>query len=205
MSRHYVLDFDGTLIDTDVYWDWIVQQFLELGHEEQIIRLAGENLFPVGYTVEQHALDLGMDTKQAREIAQLDRQHVEENHASLIFSDVNLFLSRYEGAQKSVLTFGDKNHQTRRVVASGLSTHIPDIRIATAQHSKASQLVALVEHSSVPITFVDDDLHQLEKVHQKGLPIDLVRMRRPGQRKSIDDHELDDEAWRVIRSLDEIE
>lgn len=205
MNRHYVLDFDGTLINTDVYWEWIVKQLLKFGHEEQKIRLAGENLFSLGYTVEQHALDLGLDAKQAREMAQRDRQHVHEHHVSLVFSDVNPFLSRYKGAQKSVLTFGDKNHQTRRVVASGLGAHIPDIRIATAQNSKASQLAALVEYSSVPIIFIDDDLHQLEKVHQKGLPVDLIRMRRPEQRNSLDDHELDNEAWRVIGSLSELE
>jgi FMN phosphatase YigB (HAD superfamily) len=203
MSRHFVLDFDGTLIDTDVYWEWVVKQFLGFGHDEEEVRLAGEKLFPVCYTVEQHALDLGMSNEQAKQMWDHVRAHVEKNHASLVFPDVAPFLSRLEGT-KSVMTFGHREHQTHRVQASGLVPPITDIYIATLENSKAAQLARMVD-ISMPITFVDDDVEQLAMVQEQGLSIDLVRIRRPGQRKSKDDHKLDHEAWRVIESFDELE
>jgi len=203
MSRHFALDFDGTLIDTDVYWEWVVEQFLGFGHEERTVRAAGEKLFPLCYTVVQHARDLGMDEASAQQLAEHARKHVREGHASLIFPDVPTFFSNTEHMEKSVLTFGDHEHQTERVLASGIP--ISQIHVATSEYSKAAHLTNLVNHSSVPITFIDDDTHQLQGVHQAGLPVDLIRMRRPGQRKSKDEHPLDNEAWRVIESLNELE
>ena len=59
--------------------------------------------------------------------------------------------------------------------------------------------------SETPHLFVDDNPSELLRVHESGLPVELVRMRREGQRHAKDDHELDDQVWRVIRSLNELE
>ncbi len=205
MSRHFVLDFDGTLIDTDVYWQWIIQQFLELGHDEQKIREVGEKLFPLRYTVFHHASNMGMDDHAAKALAQRARAHVLDHHASLIFPDVEGFFDRNTDAEKSVLTFGDESHQTERVVASGLESYLKAIQIASPEVSKAALLAEMLKYTTLPVMFVDDDVEQLGMVHEQGLPIELIRMRRPGQRKSVVDHELDHKAWRVIESFDELE
>lgn len=204
MSKHFVLDFDGTLINTDVYWEWIVSQFLGIGQNEQMIREAGERLFPVGYTVVQHAQGLGLHEALVQELTQRAREHVSEHHASLIFSDVPSFFSRFVDAEKSILTFGDREHQIERIRASGIHSSISKIRTASNELPKAMQLKDLAQESSLPVVFIDDDLDQLMGAHQARLPIELIRMRRDGQRKSKDDHKLDNEAWRVIRSFDEL-
>ena len=160
-------------------------------------------MFPVCYTIEQHALDLGLSEEQANELEANALKHVVEGHATLVFPDVVPFLSRVNG-KKSVMTFGHKQHQTHRVQASGLLPPISDIHIATLEDSKAAQLARMID-ISMPITFVDDDADQLAMVHEQNLPIELIRMRRPGQRKSVDEHELDDVAWRVIQSFDELQ
>ena len=202
MSRQFVLDFDGTLIDTDVYWAWVIDRFVEHGLDAQRVREVGERLFPKAYSVIQHARDLGLTEVQAQELAMQNRKYVEENHASLVFPDVVPFLFRVEG-RKRILTFGHKEHQTQRVYASGLVPPITDIHIATVDDSKAAQLARIID-GSFPMIFIDDDVHQLAMVHEAGLPIELVRMRRPGARNSIIEHDLDHKAWRVIESFEEL-
>lgn len=205
MSRHFVLDFDGTLINTDVYWEWVSNQFLALGVEMERVKVVGEALFPFRYTVAQHATNLGLEPDVIQDVTQRSLQYIQEHHANLLFPDVIPFLKRFAHVEKSVLTFGDEENQMTRVIASGLQPHVQDIRVATPENSKAVLLTQLMETATVPIVFIDDDVEQLMSVYQADLPVELIRMRRPGQRKSIVDHELDDQSWRVIRSLSELE
>jgi FMN phosphatase YigB (HAD superfamily) len=205
MSKHYVLDFDGTLIDTDVYWKQVQKVFQVIGADPTKIIPTGEALFEKIYSVEQHARDLELPYDRVTEAIQKVNELVESGHPLLVFDDVKPFLLRTVDADKSVLTHGHPIYQKDRVQACQLGSSIGRILTSSQQRTKADHLEELMESVCVPTVFVDDDLHQLIKVHERKLLIDLVRMRRPGQRKSKDDHGLDHKAWRVIESFDELE
>ncbi|MBI4257084.1 hypothetical protein HY626_03450 [Candidatus Uhrbacteria bacterium] len=205
MSRHYVLDFDGTLFDTDTYYMWIVGQFVDRGVDAQCVRVAAEELFLEGYTVERHARQLRLAEHVVQNIVEQNRLYIQQQHPPLVFSDVTAFFLRFKEAEKSILTFGDNVFQRERVLASGLNTYISEVRVASPEESKASHLITLVESSFFPIVFIEDDPHQLVAVHEANLPVELIRMRREGQAKAKHDHPLDHQAWRVIRSFDELQ
>ncbi len=205
MSRHFVLDFDGTLIDTDTYWNWISGQFLAFGCETEQVKDAAERLFPLRYSVRQHAIDLGLSADLVEEVTRRAHTFVGQSHAQLLFDDVAEFFKRTPSPRVSILTFGDEEHQTTRVVATGLQSHVRDIYVASPERTKATVLQEMADRVSLPLVFVDDDVGQLAQVYDSGLPLTLVRMRRPNQSKSAVEHDLDHHAWRVIESLDELE
>lgn len=205
MSRHYVLDFDGTLFDTDVLWEWVVTRFVKEGFEETGVRSAGLQLFLEEYTVGRHAVVLGLSEEQANAVSDEFDQMTLITSPSLVYQDVFPFLESVPRKKKSILTFGHPGFQREKIQAAKIDQHVGEIRIASPEYRKVKHLEELLLKQLLPVVFIDDNPHELASVHEAGLPVELVRMRRPGARNSVVDHELDDQAWRVIRSLSELE
>lgn len=205
MSRHYVLDFDGTLFDTDVLWRWLVDRFTREGLDAEVVRDVGEQLFSLEYTVERHARDLGLMEGVFRPIVEEFDEVTRSTSPSLVYQDVFPFLEAMPVETKSVLTFGHPKFQREKITAAKVDQHVGEIRIAGPDYRKVKHLEELLAVQTIPITFIDDNPHELVAVHEAGLPVELIRMRRDGARHSKIDHSLDDKAWRVIRSFDELE
>ncbi|OGL94644.1 hypothetical protein A2348_03405 [Candidatus Uhrbacteria bacterium RIFOXYB12_FULL_58_10] len=93
----------------------------------------------------------------------------------------------------------------QKIYASGIGSFVPDVQIAGLDRGKAEFLRDLAEESDGRITFIDDHTGHLVKAHEAEISVDLVRMRRPGEPHTLEIHPLDDVAWRVIASLDELE
>jgi FMN phosphatase YigB (HAD superfamily) len=205
MSRHYVLDFDGTLFDTDVLWEWVVARFVKEGFESRNVREVGQQLFFEEYTVGRHATALELSEDRIGIISNEFDQVTQTTSPSLVYQDVFPFLEALPIDSKSILTFGHPAFQCEKIQASKIDQHVGEIRIASPVYRKTKHLEELLSKQLLPIVFVDDNPHELAAVHEAGLPVELIRMRREGARNSVIDHELDDQAWRVIRSLDELE
>ncbi len=204
MSRHYVLDFDGTLFDTDVLWRWLVDRFTREGLDAEVVRDVGEQLFSLEYTVERHARDLGLMEGVFRPIVEEFDEVTRSTSPSLVYQDVFPFLEAMPVETKSVLTFGHPKFQREKIAAAKVDQHVGEIRIAGPDYRKVKHLEELLAVLTIPITFIDDNPHELVAVHEAGLPVELIRMRRDGARHSVVDHELDNQAWRVVRSFEEL-
>jgi len=202
MTRHYVLDFDGTLFDTEMFWKWIVERFTREGLEREVVRDLGEQLFPLKYTVEKHARGLGLVEETVRSIVEEFDEVTRSTSPSLVYPDVLSFLN---GRPSTILTHGEEAFQKFKIASAGLDGRIGGVRIAGPEYRKVKHLEEMLAMSETPHLFVDDNPKELLRVHEAGLPVELVRMRREGQRHAKDDHELDDQVWRVIRSLNELE
>ena len=203
MSPHFVLDFDSTLFDTSALWNAWRNMLEELGYEEEQIREIADRLIPEGFTPREHALRLGVNGKTLETALASLNAFTQQTAPHLLYSDVVPFIQAH--APSTILTFGDSGYQLEKIHASGLHAHVDDIRMANSFRGKALQLGEMFQADAVtPLVFVDDSLGELEAVHASALPITLVRMKRPGQRRSLETHPLDHEAWRVIESLEEL-
>lgn len=202
MSRHYVLDFDGTLYDTEVLWRRWAEVLVALGVDYGRADETAIELFHRGFTLSDHASLLGIEGEKQERLVKAFEDWVQEVGAGIVYQDVSTFL---QGKHSTILTHGEEAFQRLKIFASGLGQHVKDIRIAGPDYRKAKHLAQMLESTDTPLLFVDDNPSELAAVHEAGLPVELVRMRREGARHSILDHELDDQAWRVIRSLDELE
>ena len=205
MSRHFVLDFDGTLFDTDVLWKWVVDRLVREGIKEDRVREVGQELFSVEYTLERHAKELGLEEVVVRPMVEEFGQVTLATSPSLVYQDVFPFLETIPLQTKSILTFGHPDFQKEKIRAAKVEPHVSEVRVAGPEYRKTKHLEEMLESTDVPLLFVDDNPYELAAVHEAGLPVELIRMRREGARHSALDHELDDQAWRVTRSLDELE
>lgn len=202
MSRHFVLDFDGTLYDTEVLWRRWADDLAALGIDERRADETANELFHRGFTLVGHASMVGIEGKKQERLVKAFEDWVQEVGAGVVYQDAPAFL---QGRPSTILTHGEEAFQRLKISASGLGQYVKDIRIAEPDYRKAKHLTQMLESTDTPLLFVDDNPSELAAVHEAGLPVELVRMRREGARHSGLDHELDDVAWRVIRSLDEIE
>ncbi|NQV90768.1 HAD family hydrolase [Candidatus Uhrbacteria bacterium] len=205
MSKHFVLDFDGTLFNTDVLWQWIINRFSQEGLEWDSIINEGEKLFAQAYTVERHARKMGLDDVLSQKISNEFDLVTDQESSALVYPDVIPFLEDFPIENKSILTFGEEVFQKAKIKAAKIDSRIGSIRIAGPEYQKTKHLKELLEIVEHPILFIDDNPRELLAAHEAGLPIELVRMRRPGARHALNDHEMDSEVWRVISSLAELE
>lgn len=205
MSKCYALDFDGTLFDIEVVWQGIVDRFVQEGLVVESVIEKGESLFSEGYSIRKHAQRVGLNNDSVEKITQELEQTLSEKGTTLVYPDVVPFLLSIPLELKSILTFGEEVFQKTKIRAANLESHIGNIRIAGPEYHKTAHLKEMLEVVEHPLVFIDDNPRELLAVHNAGIPVDLVRIRRKGARHAQSDHELDNEAWRVIQSFDELE
>lgn len=204
MSSHYVLDFDGTLFQTDVLWHWLMDRFTQEGLDSERVRSVGEKLFSLGYTAELHARELELQEETVRSIVREFDKVTMSTSPSLVYQDVIPFLETMPTEVKSILTFGEAEFQKGKIRAANLDRCVGEIRIAGPEYRKLKHINELLTAKNTTLIFVDDNPLELLSIYKAGLPVELVRMRRENARHTRDDHELDHRAWRVIRSFEEL-
>lgn len=206
---HYVYDFDSTLYATIRLWNRWVGIIERHGYSTPDLTTVEKTLnetFRVPFTPRRHAEKVvGMEPAHAERAVDEQARDVAALGAALVYSDARAFLERNHGAHRqSLLTFGDRDYQMGKIGASGIGGLVGDVQIAGFERGKAEFLRDLVEAGSEPIVFIDDHPKHLQSAYDAGLPVQLVRMRRPDEPHTPDAHPLDDVAWRVIASLDEL-
>jgi FMN phosphatase YigB (HAD superfamily) len=204
MKKHFVLDFDFTLFDTGRHWnDWLTR--LEgVGISRERALSSGESLFGEGYTLIGHGERLGLSKEVLDNLITDFDEFTQSEGEKLVYKDVFPFLSRNDSlCEVSILTFGAPSYQHYKINASGLLKHVPKVRLADLNNMKAKQLGEM-DLENKEIVFVDDNPIELVRVHESGLPVELVRMKRHGARHAKDEHPLEGKAWRTIESFDEL-
>lgn len=204
--RHYVYDFDSTLYATQRMWDVWSGMLATAGFDRAAVFESYQRIVPSGYSPRKHAASLGVDDTLARDLVGRFNVILSDESPSLLFGDVAPFLeARRHTATHSILTQGDEEHQWEKMRASGVDRLLPNVVITKPDGLKVEHLADMLDKDSMPITFIDDNPHHLLPAYQNGLPITLIRMKRPGETLAAAPHELDDVAWRVISSLDELD
>jgi len=205
---HYVYDFDSTLYATARLWARWVEILRKYGYATPDVTIVEKKLnesLGLPFTPRRHAELIGMIPSYIDEAVLEQDTDIRSLGSSLVFDDVVPFLEKGRSAHRhSLLTFGDSEYQMGKIDASGIHNLVGDIHVADLHHGKADILRELVESGSEPITFIDDHTWHLQFVHEAGLPVEIVRMRRPGEPHTPDEHPLDNIAWRIVSSLDEL-
>jgi len=205
---HYVYDFDSTLYATMRLWERWVDIIRRYGYATPDLTTVEKGInesLNLPFTPRRHGEFIGMASPHLDDAVREQDADVRLLGSSLVFDDVVPFLRNRHGAHRqSLLTFGDREYQIEKIDASGIRGLVGDIHIAGLDRGKAEILRELVERGSEPITFIDDHTRHLQFVHDAGLPVEIVRMRRPGEPHTPDEHPLDGIGWRVVSSLDEL-
>jgi len=202
---HIVLDFDGTLYNTEQLWnDWL-DRIVDQGIDRDEAAEIGEQLFGVGFTLREHAEQAGIAGDELDQLVSDFELYTEEESERLLFNDVKTFIDQHKKkCTFSILTFGDPDYQHFKINAAGLDDLIDVIHIARPERKKHLHLKELLsEHEE--ILFVDDSPRELEAVRDADLSIKLVRMIRPDSRHTIESHADDGVAWQTVTELSEIE
>ena len=202
---HYVYDFDSTLFATQKIWDAWRGMLLAAGFGEEAVDQSYQGILMHGYSPRKHAAALGIAPGHADDMVSRFNVILRDESPSLLFDDVAPFVeARKPHARQTILTQGDHEHQWEKMRASGVDRMLPNTVITSPDGTKIERLADMLDEDPTPITFIDDNPHHLVPVHQSGLPITVVRIKRPGETLAIAPHELDGVAWRVIASLDEL-
>lgn len=201
-----VYDFDATLFSTADLWNAWVDTLAQYESDRDLIEDVGEELFEVGFTLEEHAVELGLEKDICDELVKKFHAHTDEEGESLVFNDVVPFLEEQQKHHEQIiLTYGNEEYQYRKIQASGLHAYVDEIKIAGPDDMKHVQLQDMFEQSAETIIFIDDSPRQLSKVQETGLPIQLIRMLREGERHTDESHPCDDQMWDCVSSLEELE
>ncbi len=203
MSKHYVLDFDGTLFNVGMLWDrWLDElEACDVDREDAIDK--GNQLFGEGFTLREHGQQMGIEADELDELVSGFEEYIQAEALTMLYPDVVPFLQERD-ATFTLLTFGDHDFQHFKIEAAGLDEFIEDIRIARPERRKPIQLKELCESTDDEVIFIDDNPRELAAVLDDGLPVTVVRMMRGGLRNA-DAHAGDGERWQTIKSLLEIE
>lgn len=203
---HYVYDFDSTLFGTQWLWNVWREMLVGAGHTPEAVDEVYRAVLPTGYSPRKHGAALGMGSNRLDDLVARFDAILSDESPSLLFDDVAPFVEARKGTHRqTILTQGDHGHQWQKLRASGIDRMLPDVHIAPCGAPKTENLANLIDQDPTPITFVDDNPFHLVAAHQSGLPVSLVRMMRSSETLAIAPHELDDVAWRVISSLDELD
>ncbi|MFC1787885.1 hypothetical protein ACFLZY_01555 [Patescibacteria group bacterium] len=202
---HFVYDFDATLYETSRLWQAWASALEALGAEPESVIEQGHILFGQGFTPQLHGERLELSGKDFERILKKHFKSIHDEGVGLVYSDVIPFIQEQADTHKqSILTFGDPEYQEIKILASGISEHISELRFATPDNMKAMQLREIVESSSESVVFIDDNPQELVWAHDAGLSLTLVRIMREGERHAEKPHESDNDLWTCISSLDEL-
>ncbi len=128
------LDFDGTLFNTDKFYQDYLKLLQEYNIDEATINKIKPKLFKsslfnldilTNYLVKEYNLDNNI-------IARVNNLY----NSSYVFKDVIPFLEKYKNLEINLLTYGDYNYQLKKIEGSNLKKYFKDIIITDKDKSK---------------------------------------------------------------------
>ncbi|MEK7451851.1 MAG: hypothetical protein AAB664_00780 [Patescibacteria group bacterium] len=201
---HLVCDFDSTLFNTEKIWSEWLEILVARGVDRTHAIRQMEILNATGWTHHAHALASGIDETAVDELVKNFLAHTKSIGSELVYDDVVPFFKKNRPPHTfSILTYGNEEYQTSKILSTSLQNYFDAIRIAGPNHLKVDHLRTLLEHEATPLVFVDDSPNELNPIVDARLPIKLYRIVRPGAKHDYQ-HERDDVAWKRIKTIDEI-
>lgn len=128
------LDFDGTLFNTDKFYQDYLKLLKEYNIDEATINNIKPKLFKsslfnldilTNYLVKEYNLDNNL-------LARVNNLY----NSSYVFKDVIPFLEKYKTLEINLLTYGDYNYQLKKIEGSNLKKYFKDIIITDKDKSK---------------------------------------------------------------------
>ena len=128
------LDFDGTLFNTDKFYQDYLNLFQEYGLDEDLINNIKLELFKTtkfnldiltNYLVKKYNLDNNI-------LLKVNNLY----NSSYVFKDVIPFLEKYKNLEINLLTYGEYNYQLKKIDGSNLKKYFKDIIITDKDKSK---------------------------------------------------------------------
>lgn len=128
------LDFDGTLFNTDKFYQDYLNLFQEYGLDEDLINNIKLELFKTtkfnldiltNYLVKEYNLDNNI-------LLKVNNLY----NSSYVFKDVIPFLEKYKNLEINLLTYGEYNYQLKKIDGSNLKKYFKDIIITDKDKSK---------------------------------------------------------------------
>lgn len=161
------LDFDGTLFNTDKFYQDYLNLFQEYGLDEDLINNIKLELFKTtkfnldiltNYLVKEYNLDNNI-------LLKVNNLY----NSSYVFKDVIPFLEKYKNLEINLLTYGEYNYQLKKINGSKLSKYFQDIIITDKDKSKLN----LDYKNSI---FIDNNPSEIEKFLR--VSNNVIRIRR---------------------------
>lgn len=128
------LDFDGTLFNTDKFYQDYLNLFQEYGLDEDLINNIKLKLFKTtkfnldiltNYLVKEYNLDNNI-------LLKVNNLY----NSSYVFKDVIPFLEKNKNLEINLLTYGEYNYQLKKIKGSNLKKYFKDIIITDKDKSK---------------------------------------------------------------------
>lgn len=180
-TKAIFLDLDHTLLDTDGWWwKFVPERIAALGIPEAQWFTAYEQVWKTGYSLEKHIATLAAERVEIPE--QLLFETIFYSFGALpsfLFLDVVSFLERAGEAGWSayLLSFGNRDWQSRKVEALGLRKFFHDVLLTEAELDKAAQILGVVSGYQ-QVVFVDNNPKELDAVRQRVPGTATYRMNR---------------------------
>ena len=201
---HLVCDFDSTLFDTNKIWFAWLETLVGLGVDRDFSTQQKDILNVTGFTHRAHAIASGISEADVDALVENFLQHARRIGPELVYDDVETFFEKHKAEHTfSILSYGNSEYQTSKILSTGLQKYIATIRIADLNKNKVQHLREILETSSL-ISFVDDSPKELLAVVDTKLPVRLYRIVRLGGMNDFV-HEMDDVKWKRIGTIEEIE
>lgn len=128
------LDFDGTLFDTDKFY----QDYLKLLQEYNIDEATINNIKPKIFKNTLFNLDI-LTNYLVKEYNLDNNIYLKVNNlynSTYVFKDVIPFLEKYKNLEINLLTYGEYNYQQKKIEGSNLKKYFKNIIITDKDKSK---------------------------------------------------------------------
>lgn len=208
------IDFDDVIFNTGQFKHNFKEMFVEHGISGEIFDKYYNDpndsrvikTFDPWKQIERINGELGVDTQ---ELTRLVNEYIADMSA-YVFDDVRDFVRRIGIENICVLSFGEKEFQTKKITNSKIGDFMQDI-IVTEQ-SKSFEIEKFLNHNAIEtdekIFFLDDRAEQIRDVKEKFPQIVTMLIKRPEgryqemQKENCCDYEAHnlDEAGKIIES-----
>lgn len=169
------LDFDGTLFNTDKFY----QDYLNILNKYNISSFEIEKIKKELFKNKRFNLDILTDYIISKYNIKNLKQEVETLYNnSYVFEDVIPFLEKYKNYNLILLTLGDIDYQNRKIEGSKLSKYFQDIMITDVDKSQ-------LDINYKDNLFIDNNPKELIKFQNRGGKI--IRIRRIEDKYSVID------------------
>lgn len=169
------LDFDGTLFNTDKFY----QDYLVILNKYNISSFEIDEMKKELFTNRKFNLDILTDYIISKYNIKNLKQEVESLYNnSYVFEDVIPFLEKYKNYNLILLTLGDIDYQNRKIEGSKLSKYFQDIIITDVDKSQLD-----IDYKDN--LFIDNNPKELIKFQNNGGKI--IRIRRIEDKYSVID------------------
>lgn len=161
------LDFDGTLFNTDKFYQDYLNLFQKYGLDEDLINNIKLELFKTtkfnldiltNYLVKKYNLDNNI-------LLKVNNLY----NSSYVFKDVIPFLEKYKNLEINLLTYGEYNYQLKKIDGSNLKKYFKDIIITDKDKSKLN----LDYQNNL---FIDNNPNEIKKFLE--VTKNVIRIRR---------------------------